>query len=349
MALVLHMGIAAVNAACYTSPTEQSLCESAPCDACAVHNGQKAKIQSVTFVYQKDQPANLDIANYNPATSTKHVFTAGGAILSGGSVNIVCSSRSPDVTFNNVLDGESITINVGSSGAEQQCTLTDNLGNSQHLVIHTSCSAPIGTNDRWGALTLTAFTGTNTGVCSPPCQACCDTAPAVTPVTNANVYSVGSVDDCEMVAGGQWRLRASSPAYAALRAFVMTGAGTGGSCATTNVVGDAQLRVKYTDESGANQFRRPSDDVVAYLMNEMCGARSDFAEPFCPDIQLTFFCKETCDPNEDAVFTSQVRIGSARFHLGVQEQSECPQAEYDSCDVCWTSGSKTKPTSITLR
>lgn len=349
MALVLHMGITAVNADCYTNEAERNDCVAAPCDACAVYNGQKAKIQSVTFVYRTDQDASLAIANFNPLTSDKHQFS--GVVLTGGSVNIVCSSKSPDVTFNNVLDGESITINVGSSGAEQACRLTDSNNNVQNLVIHTSCSAPIATNDRWGALVLTAFTGSNTGVCSPPCQACCDTAPAVTPVTNADVYSAGSANDCELVpfGGGKMQLKASSPAYAALRAFVMTGAGTGGSCATTNVAGDTELRVRYVDQSGDNQFRRPSDEVVAYLMNEMCGARTDFTEPFCPDIELRFFCKETCTPNDGVDFESLVRIGSSRFHLGYQQQSECAQAEYASCDVCWTSGSKTKPTSITLR
>jgi hypothetical protein len=368
MALVLQLGVTTVTATyyspqqtCYDTQAEKDACAAPYCDACApvsriYEDGartSKASIESITLRYNTGNAATLAIANYE-TSSNKHGISGTSV---NGTATVTCTK--PSGFSATVSDGATFTI--VPSGATVECTITGGSSGSQSVMIHTSCSAPIGTGDRWGAVTLMEFSGSSATQCPPPCEACCSTHPAVTPVTNNKVVATGSREDCEpafdyngCTGGSCYRLKDSAPAKAALHAFVMDGAGTGGSCVTTNPHGNIETQVQWVDSTGAAiptyDWIEPSSAVVKFLEHEIC-TRGD---NYCPDLSLKFQCRESCEQSPAAQVYDDLgeweEIGTSSFHLGYESVDECPGPEYGSCDVCWTKpNEKTKPTSLRLR
>eukprot|EP00035_Acanthoeca_spectabilis_P035271 m.33442 g.33442 ORF g.33442 m.33442 type:complete len:2817 (-) comp7190_c0_seq1:243-8693(-) len=326
--VLLHLGTVAGQAGvtCVNDVTDP-LCASPP--ACNICGTSKDKPDSITFLYTAGQSRTLVINGGN----TKHDIS--GSQLNGGFVSISCDEGSVST------NGNEITLFPGGK-AEVECVVTDSNTATQTLTIHVSCSVSISTGDRFGALTLQSFTGGGSSSCSPGiCTICCETTPLITTATN-DVFVDRSA--CQ----GAF-FQTSGPAYDALRNFILTGAGSGASCATTNPEGRVVNTVRFPATSV--DFTIADQLDVDFAMQTLCAAAAA-GTPFCPDIEVQFGCRETCAPSAGAdpnINTNRGNfLGTSRFHVGFEDLSECPGPTVGSCDVCFPQGNKEKPTSLTL-
>eukprot|EP00038_Savillea_parva_P013570 m.8626 g.8626 ORF g.8626 m.8626 type:complete len:2827 (-) comp2555_c0_seq1:312-8792(-) len=301
------------------------------CDVCDLVNGNKNKPSSITFRYNANQGTSLIIADGN--VKGKHEFVSGVGLTGSDLTNVNCDTHVVQMMGNN----EFVVFPAGDSSVE--CEITSSASGRQVLSIHTSCSAPLSIGDQFASLTLIGFTGA-TSCPLPPCELCCDSAPAFT-APNRDVY----VDRSACVGD---LFNTTSPAFHRLRDFV-TGTGVGFSCTGTNPESNVVLFVR----RGQNVVPiTPDPSYVIEALGGLLCADAYAGTPYCPDTTIEFGCQELCTPSTDAysqTINEEIVAGSASFHVGYQNVNECPDAPIGSCDVCFARGSKNKPTSIVLR
>lgn len=295
-----------------------------PCDVCA--RAGKGNFGLTFEVNGGSISGSIDAAGYG---NGKH-YLNGGALSATGPFTVTCyNAKSSSQSYGSWTVNAGATFSAGPGfSTELECRITDQTGASQVAGIHTSCSFPIQTDMRFGALTIVDFTGSTgcPGPYTPPCELCCTTPP----IKSTSTYSVitGKTDIC--TAG-----KLPSPESAALTTWLNNRAGA--ECQSTNLGPSAGIEYTITDLAGTELAY---DDLEAIL----CATTADF----CPETKIQVTCREICVP-ENGIAFDEIVFDDATFEVGYQSESECPgpiAGVMQSCDVCYPQGFKRKPSTI---